>query len=46
MTPPPRTTRPFRFRLLACTAVLSVVQALTGAAWGEGQAPGTLPTGG
>ncbi len=37
----------FRSRLLGCTAVLSVVQALTGPAWAQStQAPGTLPSGG
>ncbi|MFC7331871.1 MBG domain-containing protein [Rhodocista pekingensis] len=49
MNNPPRRRKAsvFRAHLLGCTAVLSVVQALSGAAWAQSsQAPGTLPTGG
>ncbi|WP_114395644.1 GLUG motif-containing protein, partial [Oleisolibacter albus] len=43
----PRKVSVFRAHLLGCTAVLSVLQALTGAAWAQSsQAPGALPTGG
>lgn len=43
----PRKVSVFRSRLLGCTAVLSVFQALTGVAWAQSpQLPGTLPTGG
>ncbi|ACI98370.1 MBG domain-containing protein [Rhodospirillum centenum] len=49
MNNPPRRSKAsaFRAHLLGCTAVLSVVQALSGAAWAQSsQTPGTLPTGG
>uniref|UniRef100_UPI003BA62DEE MBG domain-containing protein n=1 Tax=Niveispirillum sp. TaxID=1917217 RepID=UPI003BA62DEE len=45
--PPRRNASAFRTRLLGCTAVLSVVQALSGAAWAQSTpASGALPTGG